>query len=148
MADQLPAHSQPKHPFPQTIHSLNTIFAHLPDVLPRSWGHRMEQGRQKPLPCGITVLKHSKSHERGGYTYNRSDDKRPQGSPESQGRCLKAVTRVQDIQMTSGRKRVLGRKNNVHRVLKQRAGVACAKGWKKLNMAAAMSVKGRKGCIC
>lgn len=61
---------------------------------------------------------------------------------------LKAVTRVQDMQMTSGRKRVLGIKNNVHRVLKQRAGVACAKWWKKLNMAAALSVNGRKGCTC
>lgn len=108
----------------------------------------MEQSRQKPLPCGIIVLKHSKCHERGGITYNRSDGKRPQSSPENQGRCLKAVTRVQDMQMTSGRKRVLGIKNNVHRVLKQRAGVACAKWWKKLNMTAALSVNGRKGCTC
>ena len=39
-------------------------------------------------------------------------------------------------------------KNNVPRVLKERVGVACAKRWKKLNMAAALSVKGRKGCMC
>lgn len=46
----------------------------------------MEQSRQKPLPGGIIVLKHSKCHERGGITYNRSDGKRPQSSPENQGR--------------------------------------------------------------
>lgn len=148
VADQLPAHSQPKHPFPQTIHPLNTIFVHPPDVPPRLWGHRTEQSRQKPLPCGIIVQKHSKCHERGGYTYTRSDGKRPQGGPEKQGRCLKAVTRVQDMQMTSGRKKVLGRKNNMHRVLKQKACVACANWWKKLNMASALSVKGRKGYTC
>ena len=108
----------------------------------------MEQSRQKPLPGGIIVLKHSERHERGGITYNRSDGKRPQSSPENQGRCLKAVTKVRDMQMISGRKRVLGRRNNVHRVLKQRAGVACAQWWKKLNTAAALSVKGRKGQTC